>query len=109
MYHFTRFFVNMALKIYCGHIRVNDKGPLKSKGPLILACNHPNSFLDAIIIASRFKEPVHFLAPGEITDKFIYRRIMEAFHIIPVYRLKDKNENQDLNEKSFSICVDILL
>jgi 1-acyl-sn-glycerol-3-phosphate acyltransferase len=109
MYQFTRFFVNMALKIYCSHIRVNDKSPLKSKGPLILACNHPNSFLDAIIIASRFREPVHFLALGEITDKFLYPRIMEAFRIIPVYRLKDKNENQDLNEKSFSICVDVLL
>ncbi|HTB24523.1 MAG TPA: 1-acyl-sn-glycerol-3-phosphate acyltransferase [Puia sp.] len=99
----------MVLKIYCSHIHVNDKVPLKSKGPLILASNHPNSFLDAIIIASCFKEPVHFLAMGEITDKFLFQQVKNAFHIIPVYRLKDKNENQDLNEKSFSACVDVLL
>lgn len=109
MYHFIRFFVKMALKIYCSRIHVNEKYPLKSKGPLILASNHPNSFLDAIIIASCFREPVHFLALGEITDKFLFRPVMDAFHIIPVYRLKNKNENQDLNEKSFSICVDVLL
>jgi len=109
MYYFIRFFVRMALKIYCSRILVNDKSPLKSKGPLILASNHPNSFLDAIIIASCFREPVHFLALGEMTDKFLFRPVMDAFHIIPVYRLKDKDENQDLNEKSFSICVDVLL
>jgi 1-acyl-sn-glycerol-3-phosphate acyltransferase len=109
MYQFIRFFIRMALKFYCSHIRINDMGPLKLNGPLILASNHPNSFLDAIIIASRFKEPVHFLALGELTDKFLFRRIMEVFHIIPVYRLKDRSENQDLNDKSFSICVDVLL
>jgi len=109
MYHFIRFFVKMALKIYCSNIQADGKYPLKSKGPLILASNHPNSFLDAIIIASCFREPVHFLALGEITDKFLFRPVMDIFHIIPVYRLKDKNENQDLNEKSFSLCVDVLL
>jgi 1-acyl-sn-glycerol-3-phosphate acyltransferase len=109
MYHITRFFVRMALKIYCSNIRVNDMNILKSKGPLILASNHPNSFLDAIILASRFSEPVHFLALGELTDQFLFQRIMEVFNIIPVYRLKNKNENQELNEKSFSICVDVLL
>ncbi len=109
MYHFIRFFVKMALKIYCSRIDVNDKSPLKIKGPLILASNHPNSFLDAIIIASCFNEPVHFLALGEMTDKFLFKTVMNAFHIIPVYRLKVKSENQDLNEKSFSVCLDVLL
>lgn len=109
MYYFIRFCVKMALKIYCSRIQVNDKSLLKSAGPLILASNHPNSFLDAIIIASCFRKPVHFLALGEITDKFLFRPVMNAFHIIPVYRMKDKNENLDLNEKSFSICVDVLL
>jgi 1-acyl-sn-glycerol-3-phosphate acyltransferase len=109
MYHFIRFFVRLALRFYCSFIRVNNKDLLKFKGPLILASNHPNSFLDAIILASLFSEPVHFLALGELTDKFLYHRIMEVFNIIPVYRLKDKNENQHLNDKSFSICVDILL
>ena len=108
-YYFIRFFIKMALKIYCSQIQVFDKGLLKSKGPLILAANHPNSFLDAIIIASCYTEPVHFLVPGEITDKFLSRPLIEIFNIIPIYSLKEKNKNQDLNEKSFSICVDVLI
>jgi 1-acyl-sn-glycerol-3-phosphate acyltransferase len=101
MYHFIRFFVRLALRFYCSRIRVNNTDLLKSKGPLILASNHPNSFLDAIILASLFNEPVHFLALGELTDKFLFHWIMEVFNIIPVYCTKDKTKKKHLNEKKF--------
>jgi 1-acyl-sn-glycerol-3-phosphate acyltransferase len=109
MYYFIRFFVRQALRIYCGRIRVNDESLLALKGPLLLASNHPNSFFDAIILASRLNQSVHFLALGEVTDKFIFRRIMEILQIIPVYRLQDKPGNQERNDKSFALCVDVLL
>jgi 1-acyl-sn-glycerol-3-phosphate acyltransferase len=109
MYYFIRFFVRQALKIYCGRIRVNDESLLALKGPLLLASNHPNSFFDAIILASLMHQPVHFLALGELTDKFLLSRIMKIFKIIPVYRLHDKPGNQERNDRSFAICVDVLL
>jgi len=109
MYYWLRFFVRQALKIYCGRIDAHDKSVLKWKGPLILASNHPNSFFDAIILASLMHQPVHFLALGELTDRFLLQNIIKIFHIIPVYRLRDKAGNQDRNDKSFADCVDILL
>jgi 1-acyl-sn-glycerol-3-phosphate acyltransferase len=30
-------------------IIINKPAALKTKGPLLFACNHPNSFLDALI------------------------------------------------------------
>jgi 1-acyl-sn-glycerol-3-phosphate acyltransferase len=109
MYYFIRFFVRRALKIYCRRICINDERFLQWKGPLILASNHPNSFFDAIILASRMHQPIHFLALGELTDKFLLSRIMKIFQIIPVYRLHDKPGNQERNDKSFAVCVDVLL
>jgi 1-acyl-sn-glycerol-3-phosphate acyltransferase len=109
MYYFISFFVRSALKLYCRRIRVNDEKLFQSKGPLILASNHPNSFFDAILLASHMHQPVHFLAIGELTDKFLLSRIMKIFQIIPVYRLHDKPGNQERNDRSFAICVDILL
>jgi 1-acyl-sn-glycerol-3-phosphate acyltransferase len=109
MYYFIRFFVRGALKLYCRRIRVNDEQLFQSKGPLILASNHPNSFFDAIILASRMHQPVHFLALGELTDKFLLSRIMKIFKIIPVYRLREKPGNQERNDRSFAICLDVLL
>jgi len=104
-----RFIVKGALRIFCPHIRVNDKRFLQWNGPLILASNHPNAFLDAILLATLMKEPVHFLALGEVTERFLGRRFLEAFKMISIYRLKDNLLNQERNEKSFAACVDVLL
>jgi 1-acyl-sn-glycerol-3-phosphate acyltransferase len=108
MYFLLRFFLRLALKIYCPHIRIQDKSFLQAKGPLILACNHPNSFLDAVILATLMKRPVHFLAVGEVTDQFLFGRIMKMLRIIPVYILKDKPDNSGKNDQSFSACVKVL-
>lgn len=37
---------------------------LQLNGPLLIACNHPDSFLDAIILATLFRRPVYSLAAG---------------------------------------------
>jgi 1-acyl-sn-glycerol-3-phosphate acyltransferase len=108
MYYFIRFFVRLALRIFCSRIRVNDKSFLHVKGPLILASSHPNAFFDAIILASCMKEPVHFLAIGEIADQFLFKKLVEILKIIPVYRLLDHNENLERNDKSLTHCVDVL-
>jgi 1-acyl-sn-glycerol-3-phosphate acyltransferase len=109
MYYFIRFFVRLALLIYCRRIRINKKQLLKTSGPLILVSNHPDSFLDAIILASRMKRPVHSLALGELTDKFLFRKMMTILRIIPVYHMQVKQTDPERNDKSFAICVDVLL
>jgi 1-acyl-sn-glycerol-3-phosphate acyltransferase len=109
MYYFIRFFVRLALLIYCRRIRINKKHVLQTSGPLILVSNHPDSFLDAIVLASRMKQPVHSLALGELTDKFLFRKMMTILRIIPVYRMLGKQPGTERNDKSFAICVDVLL
>lgn len=52
LYHVAKILVRLALLIFCRRIAFNDKTLLKEKGPLLLACNHPNSFLDALIIGT---------------------------------------------------------
>ncbi len=109
MYGVIRFFVRAALSISGCHIQTNEKSFFLRKGPLILASNHPNSFFDAIILASRMNQKVHFIAIGEMTDKFIFRRIMKMLQIIPVYNLHGKSGNQERNEQSITLCLDVLL
>ena len=108
MYKLIRFFVRLALRIYCHRIRVDNDACLKLKGPLVIASNHPNGFFDAIIIASRMQEPVHFLAWGEVTDRWLSPSLLKLLHIIPVYQIQEHRYNQERNEKSFSRCVDLL-
>ena len=70
--------VRLAMFIFCRRIIINKPELLKRKGPLLLACNHPNSFLDAAIIADLFDEPVYSLARGDVFKKPFYRRVLKA-------------------------------
>ena len=77
--------------------------------PLLLAANHPNSFLDAIILGSLFKHPVHFLARGDAFSNPLIKKLLIALKLIPIYRLKEGREYLALNDATFEKCRNVLL
>ena len=93
--------------IFCRRIIINKPGLLKKKGPLLLACNHPNSFLDAAILADLFKEPVYSLARGDVFKKPFYRKILKALKMFPVFRTSEGVENLGTNYETFDECKNI--
>ncbi len=66
-----------------------------------MVANHPNSFLDAIIIGSIFRENVHFLARGDAFRQKKHRFLLKMLKMIPIYRLSEGKENLHLNEFAF--------
>lgn len=73
----------------------------------MLAANHPNSFLDSVIINTLFEQPVWSLARGDVFKKPLYIRILTALRILPVYRTSEGVENLSENYKTFDACIDI--
>lgn len=104
LYYLLRAIVRFALLFFCRKIVFNTKKYCNTKGPLLLAVNHPNSFLDAIIIGVFFKQPVHFLARGDVFKKSIALKLLTALHCIPVYRLREGKEYLHLNDTTFEKC-----
>ncbi len=109
LYSIVKVFVRLALKIFCRRITISDTDPLRRKGPLLLACSHPNSFLDAIILGSQFEQPVHFLARGDAFRKPFISKLLTALKLIPIYRLSEGREYLALNDATFDRCRQILL
>ncbi|MBK9569122.1 MAG: hypothetical protein IPO53_03845 [Chitinophagaceae bacterium] len=50
LYPLLKIWVTLAAKIFCRRIIINVPERLKMDGPLLLPANHPNSFLDAILL-----------------------------------------------------------
>src|SRR4030095_3240318 len=90
--------------IFCRRIIVNKPDILKREGPLLLASNHPNSFLDAAILADLFKEPVYSLARGDVFKKPFYRKILQALKMFPVYSTSAGLQNLGINYETFDEC-----
>lgn len=95
------------MKIYCRKINVNKKELTQLKGPLLLAANHPNSFLDAVILDILFKDPIVSLARGDVFKNKWAAKILMKLRILPVYRLREGAENLSENYRTFDTCVEI--
>lgn len=90
--------------IFCRSIMVNNRAMLKKKGPLLLASNHPNSFLDAVILDMLFQQPIWSLTRGDVFKNKIISRILTALKMFPVYRVSEGAENLNSNYKTFENC-----
>ncbi|HZI69156.1 MAG TPA: 1-acyl-sn-glycerol-3-phosphate acyltransferase, partial [Hanamia sp.] len=93
-----------ALHFYCRKIVINNKELLAEKGPLLIAANHPNSFLDAIIVSTLFKQPVYSLARGDVFANRFFSRVLRSVNMLPVYRLSEGAENLGYNYVTFEAC-----
>lgn len=107
LYRLIQIVARWALLLFCCRLRVHPAAILRQKGPLLLAVNHPNSFLDAVILGALFRHPIHFLARGDAFHQPLARRILGLLHAIPVYRLSEGKTNLGLNEASFEACLKI--
>lgn len=97
----------MALPLYCRNIRINGNIHLDAEGPLLLACNHPNSFLDAVILATIFKKPIYSLARGDAFKNDKAAKMLKKLNILPVYRLSEGAEHLEHNYHTFDACIEI--
>jgi len=107
LYQLLKIPAKLALHIYCRDIRISHPELLKCKGPLLIACNHPNSFLDAIILSTLFKEPVHSLARGDVFNTKWKARVLRWLNMFPVYRTSEGAQNLEHNYSTFEACRNI--
>ncbi len=94
----------LFIHFYCRKIIINIKSRLRGHGPLLIAANHPNSFLDAIILATLFKNSVYALARGDAFKNKFIAKILTSFNMLPVYRVSEGVENLENNYSTFDDC-----
>ncbi len=107
LYKLLHFPAKLALLIWCRHLRINNKKILNANGPLLIAANHPNSFLDAILLCAIFKQPIYSLARGDAFKNNFIHKILTSLKMFPVYRVSEGVENLEENYKTFEDCIQV--
>jgi len=99
--------VRLAIRLFCHSIDVDKRSLLQTKGPLLIASNHPNSFLDAIIFDILFDIPVTSLARGDaFRNKRIFK-VLRSLKMLPVYRIREGAEHLNANYDTFNCCIEL--
>jgi 1-acyl-sn-glycerol-3-phosphate acyltransferase len=107
LYHYLKLIAGIAIRIFFRKIIINHPERLREKGPLLLASNHPNSFLDSVLLNTLFEQPVWSLARGDVFKKPLFRKLLTSVKILPVYRTSEGVENLSENYKTFDACIEL--
>ncbi len=109
IYHFLKQLIKLSLFFFFRKIVVTGKEQIPAQGPLILAANHPNTFMDPLLVASICSQRIGFIANAGIFLNDLVTRIFSFFHVIPIFRKKDiqPGEKPD-NRMAFMKCHEYL-
>ena len=85
-------------------IDVRHPERVPAAGPILLCPNHPNNFIDSLVVGSAVRRKVHYLATAAMFRNPIVARFLLACGAIPVYRKQDDPDKMDRNLDTFSAC-----
>jgi 1-acyl-sn-glycerol-3-phosphate acyltransferase len=77
-------------------------------GPLLLVANHPNSLVDAVLVAAVAGRPVRFLAKAPLFSLKRIGWLLRAVGAIPVHRRIDDEKAVDQNIHAFQAVFEAL-
>ncbi len=95
-----------ALDLYFLEVRVSGAAP--AEGPVLIACNHPNSIMDAVVLAATVGRPIHFLARSGLFSHPLVGALLRSAGAIPVYRRQDGPVDPSANEGAFRAAFEVL-
>ncbi len=110
LYHFLRFWVRLALRVFYKKIQVRNAHFLKTPSPLIVVSNHPNTLMDPLIVAALFPQPLFFLANASLFRGKWKKKLFAILGLIPIYRKQDvRNAGEKPDNKAiFAKCYEYL-
>jgi 1-acyl-sn-glycerol-3-phosphate acyltransferase len=107
VYSFLKFSCSVALRFFFRKWQVHLTSPLP-KAPTIFIANHPNAFLDAILVACSVDHQPWFLARGEVFRKKWSAFLLSRFRMLPIYRFRDGYHTLRRNDDIITRCANLL-
>ena len=102
-------YVTIALQIYFKKIQVVGQEKIPKYSPIILAANHQNAFLDAILIACCLDRRPYFLTQGGVFKNKLANWFLRSLNMMPIYRFRDGMRFMKKNDEVLETCKNLLL
>jgi 1-acyl-sn-glycerol-3-phosphate acyltransferase len=104
VYHFLRFWVGGALRVWIRKIYASFEAPLPENVPIIFACTHPNSAIDYCFLPLITRKKSFVMVRGDVFANKWLDKFLRALWMLPVYRMRDGYGTLNKNADSFKEC-----
>lgn len=107
-YKFLKVLVGFSLRIFFRRIYITGLKHINAKKPQLIASNHPNGFLEPLLMACYFPKDLHFLVRGDVFENALLRPILRSTHQIPVFRFRDGFSKMRENTSTIDESLEVL-
>lgn len=102
LYFILRPFARLGFRLYFRKIYLHMKAPIPADGPVMLAVNHPSSFMEACVLACFLPRSLYFLVRGDVFVNPLVNFLLNSTHQIPIYRFRDGFSSLRNNHATFA-------
>lgn len=107
LYTLARKVFRRGVDFYFLDMQVEGAEHVAERGPLLVASNHPNSVLDALVLGTVIRRPIGFLARSGLF-KGLVGPLLRAGGAIPIFRRQDGPAKPGGNQDAFRAAYDVL-
>jgi 1-acyl-sn-glycerol-3-phosphate acyltransferase len=116
LYRALRAAADVALRWYYGDIVVQGAERVPSRGALVIASNHPNALVDALLVSTTLRRRVRLTAKATLFEHALLAPLLRAVGVVPLRRAKDElaarrtgTPSATRNEESFRQVTEALV
>ena len=102
---FMRRCARIIAEIFFGRIRIEGAENLRLDSGAILVANHPNTFLDPLILTALSPGRLHYWAKSTLWKLPVIGSILDRMGAIPVFRKQDIAKDQSGGDNQLSIAL----
>ena len=102
LYTFLKLLYKGGLWFFFRKLEVRHAHLMPDNGPLLVVSNHPNTFMDPIVIAAQLKQPVFFIAKSTVFGSMFQNWMLRQMHLIPIHRKEDNPDATISNDEAFA-------
>lgn len=101
-------YAKLAFRIYYRKIQITGRENIPLNAPVILAPNHQNALMDAMVLVCNTEFQNVFLARADIFKGKLIVRFLTFANMMPIYRIRDGIENVKRNDEVFLKTLHVL-
>ncbi|MEJ8758623.1 lysophospholipid acyltransferase family protein [Pontibacter sp. H259] len=102
LYTFLKWLYQAGLWFFFRKLEVRNTHLIPDEGPLLVVSNHPNTFMDPIVIAAQLKQPMYFIAKSTVFGSAFQNWMLRQMHLIPIHRKEDNPDATISNDEAFA-------
>jgi glycerol-3-phosphate O-acyltransferase / dihydroxyacetone phosphate acyltransferase len=95
IYRLMRALWRAALFAFFRRVEVQGRANVPRRGPVLIAANHTNAFVDPLVVLTRLERPVTLTAKSTVRKNPLLAPLVRALNVIEFHRSQDVAEGAD--------------